>query len=459
MLSRKIFLIHFFVLLFIVAKCEFLNPGGSVKDRIAVRMIADAEEKGLLKPGMTIIEPTSGNTGLGLAMAASVKGYNCIIVMPWKMSDEKVNALKALGAKIIRTPTEAAFDSPEGLIAVAQRINKETPNSIILDQYRNAGNPVAHYDGTGAEILQQCDGKLDAVVIGAGTGGTISGVARYLKERLPEVKIVGVDPYGSVLAEPPHLNKTDVTFYEVEGIGYDFIPTVLDRSLVDEWVKINDKESLIMARRLIREEGLLCGGSSGSAMVGALKVAKTMSSHQRLVLILPDGVRNYMSKMVKDDLESSGSGFGPDDEDGEAPGSVPKNKQIEEPEVRVVEPDKAANPRTNTLDETDQDHGKPMLVDVPPSESEEPEDNRHGNGVIVQNTKHEERVTSFFAQPGILAAVIGGAVVGLLCAILVVMFIVYRMRKKDEGSYALDEPKRSPTSNSYSKNSNREFYA
>ncbi|XP_073994700.1 cystathionine beta-synthase isoform X1 [Rhodnius prolixus] len=284
-----------------LAKCEFLNPGGSVKDRIAVRMIEDAEEKGLLKPGMTIIEPTSGNTGLGLAMAASVKGYNCVIVMPWKMSDEKVNALKALGAEIVRTPTAAAFDSPEGLIAVAQKINKETPNSIVLDQYRNAGNPVAHYDGTGAEILQQCEGRLDTVVIGAGTGGTISGVARYLKERLPNVKIVGVDPYGSILAQPAHLNETDVTFYEVEGIGYDFIPTVLDRSMVDEWVKVNDKESLIMARRLIREEGLLCGGSSGSAMVGALKVAKTLNANQRLVLILPDGVRNYMSKMVKDE--------------------------------------------------------------------------------------------------------------------------------------------------------------
>lgn len=177
------------------------------------------------------------------------------------------------------------------------------------------------------------------------------------------------------------------------------------------------------------------------------------------IYIDDDDLEGSGNREVKDDLESSGSGFGPDDEDGEAPGSVPKPKPIEETEVRVVEPDNTANTRTNNLDETDQDHGKPMLVDVPPSESEEPEDNRHGNGVIVQNTKHEERVTSFFAQPGILAAVIGGAVVGLLCAILVVMFIVYRMRKKDEGSYALDEPKRSPTSNSYSKNSNREFYA
>ncbi|KAK9497156.1 hypothetical protein O3M35_004526 [Rhynocoris fuscipes] len=284
-----------------LAKCEFLNPGGSVKDRIAVRMIKEAEEKGILKPGMTIIEPTSGNTGLGLAMASAVKGYKCIIVMPWKMSEEKVNALKALGATIVRTPTEAAFDSPEGLIAVAQRLNKETPNSIILDQYRNAGNPLAHYDGTGAEIYEQCNGKLDAIIIGAGTGGTITGVARYLKEKIPSIKVVGVDPYGSILAQPESLNESSVTFYEVEGIGYDFIPTVLDRSVVDEWIKIGDKESLLMARRLIREEGLLCGGSSGSIMVAALKVAKNLGPNKRCVLILPDGVRNYMSKMVKDD--------------------------------------------------------------------------------------------------------------------------------------------------------------
>lgn len=186
-------------------------------------------------------------------------GYRCIIVMPEKMSNEKVDVLRALGAEIIRTPTAASFDSPEGLIAVSQRLNKEIPNSIILDQYRNAGNPLAHYDLTATEILEQCGGKVDMVVCGAGTGGTISGIGRKIKEMCPECVVVGADPEGSILAEPTALNDSDVTFYEVEGIGYDFIPTVLDRSVVDKWYKCNDKESLPMARRLIKEEGLLCG--------------------------------------------------------------------------------------------------------------------------------------------------------------------------------------------------------
>lgn len=291
----------------ILVKCEYLNPGGSVKDRIGYRMILEAEAKGILKPGATIIEPTSGNTGLGLAMACSVLGYKCVIVMPKKMSDEKVSALKALGAEIIRTPTEASFDSPEGLIAVSQKLQREIPNSIILNQYVNPGNPLAHYDGTAVEIMTQCEGKVDMIVIGAGTGGTASGIGRYFKEKMPNVKIVGADPYGSILAQPPELNKTDVTFYEVEGIGYDFIPTVLDRSVVDKWVKTSDKESLLMARRLIREEGLLCGASSGSNMTAALKAAKSLSKGQRCVVILPDSIRNYMSKMVKPEwMESRG---------------------------------------------------------------------------------------------------------------------------------------------------------
>ncbi|XP_075222028.1 cystathionine beta-synthase [Lycorma delicatula] len=284
-----------------LAKCEFLNPGGSVKDRIAVRMIEEAESAGLIKPGYTLIEPTSGNTGIGLAVAAAVKGYKCIIVMPWKMSNEKVNVLKALGAKIVRTPTEAAYNTPESLIAVAQKLQKETPNSIVLDQYRNAGNTLAHYDGTGAEIVAQCDGKLDMVVVGTGTGGTITGIGRYIKDYCPNVTVVGVDPYGSILAQPESINKSDVMFYEVEGVGYDFIPTVLDRGVVDKWIKTFDSESLTMARRLIREEGLLCGGSSGGIMVGALKAAAHLKPGQRCVVVLADNIRNYMSKFVTDE--------------------------------------------------------------------------------------------------------------------------------------------------------------
>uniref|UniRef100_A0A3B4GUQ6 Cystathionine beta-synthase n=1 Tax=Pundamilia nyererei TaxID=303518 RepID=A0A3B4GUQ6_9CICH len=241
----------------ILAKCEFFNAGGSVKDRIALRMVEDAERAGVLKPGDTIIEPTSGNTGIGLALIAAVKGYHCIIVMPEKMSMEKVHVLRALGAEIVRTPTAAAFDSPESHIRTAWRLKNEIPNSHILDQYRNASNPLAHYDTTAEEILEQCDGKLDMLVAGAGTGGTLTGVARKLKERCPNVKIVGVDPEGSVLVGSEE--KSEKFPFEVEGIGYDFIPTVLDRSIVDVWYKSTDTETFLMSRKLIREEGLLCG--------------------------------------------------------------------------------------------------------------------------------------------------------------------------------------------------------
>ncbi|XP_056145115.1 cystathionine beta-synthase b [Lampris incognitus] len=284
----------------LLAKCEYFNAGGSVKDRIALRMVEDAERDGILKPGDTIIEPTSGNTGIGLALAAAVKGYRCIIVMPEKMSMEKVDVLRALGAEIVRTPTAARFDSPESHVGVAWRLKNEIPDSHILDQYRNPSNPLAHYDTTAEEILEQCDGKLDMLVAGAGTGGTISGIARKLKEKCPNVKIVGVDPEGSILAEPAVLNITTKTQYEVEGIGYDFLPTVLDRSLIDEWYKSNDEESFDMSRRLIRDEGLLCGGSSGTAVAAAVKVAQGLKEGQRCVVIMPDSLRNYMSKFLSD---------------------------------------------------------------------------------------------------------------------------------------------------------------
>ncbi|XP_077524681.1 cystathionine beta-synthase isoform X2 [Amblyomma americanum] len=284
----------------LLAKCEFFNPGGSIKDRIGLRMVEEAERDGVLKPGSVIIEPTSGNTGIGLAMAAAIRGYRCIIVLPEKMSREKVDVLRALGAEIVRTPTSARYDSPESHISVAFSLCREIPNAVILDQYRNPGNPLAHYDTTAEEILEQCGGHVDMVVMGAGTGGTATGVARKLKERLPNVQIIGVDPHGSELALDAEPNDPSVTMYEVEGIGYDFVPTVLDRSLVDKWYKCNDKDSFLMARKLIRQEGLLCGGSSGSAMSVAVVAAKSLVAGQKCVVVLPDGVRNYMTKFLSD---------------------------------------------------------------------------------------------------------------------------------------------------------------
>ena len=277
-------------------KCEFLNPGGSVKDRIGVRMLVEAEKKGVIRPGDTVIEPTSGNTGIGLAMAAAARGYRCIVTMPEKMSQEKQATLEALGAEIVRTPTEAAWDAPDSHIEVARRLQREIPRSWIPDQYTNPDNPDAHYEDTAGEILQDFGTDLAMVVIGAGTGGTITGVARRLKEVIPQVQIIGVDPYGSILAGPGPIHS-----YHVEGIGYDFIPDVLDNSYVDRYLKTADKESFIMARRLIAEEGLLVGGSSGAAVWAALQVADTLGEGQNCLVFLPDSIRNYMTKFIRDD--------------------------------------------------------------------------------------------------------------------------------------------------------------
>lgn len=274
-------------------KCEFFNPGGSVKDRIAKAMIEAAEKEGKIKPGDTLIEPTSGNTGIGIALAGAVKGYKVIIVMPEKMSHEKQAVLEALGATIYRTPTEAAWDSPDSHLSLAKRLNQEIPNSHILDQYANPNNPNAHSTTTAEEIIADMGTDLDMVVMSVGTGGTITGVAKRLKEVSPTVKIVGVDPVGSILG-----GGTEVKPYLVEGIGYDFFPDVLNNELVDEYIKTNDKDSLLMARRLISEEGLLVGGSCGAAVWGALQAVKQLKKGQRCLVILPDSIRNYLTKFV-----------------------------------------------------------------------------------------------------------------------------------------------------------------
>ena len=288
----------------VYAKLEYFNAGGSVKDRIALRMIEQAEQSGRITPGDTLIEPTSGNTGIGLALIAAVKGYKTIITLPEKMSAEKVAVLRALNANIIRTPTEAAFDSPESHIGVARRLQKEIPDSHILDQYGNIDNPLAHEYGTAEEIWSQTNGKVTAIVAGAGTGGTITGVARGLRRHNPHIKVIAADPFGSVLALPASLNQSHANeSYKVEGIGYDFVPDVLDRRIVDHWYKTDDREAFDYARRLIAQEGLLVGGSSGSALAALAKGVKDqlITTDDVVVVILPDSIRSYLSKFVDDD--------------------------------------------------------------------------------------------------------------------------------------------------------------
>jgi len=280
----------------VYAKCEFFNPGGSVKDRIGFNMVKKAQEEKLIQPGDTLIEPTSGNTGIGIALAGAVLGYKVIIIMPEKMSQEKEVTLKALGAKIIRTPTEAPSHDPASHISVAKKMQKELPRAFILDQYSNPNNYRAHYENTAEEILKDLNNKVDMIVVGAGTGGTLTGLAKKIKPLIPHCQIIGVDPVGSILA-----GDEPVKSYEVEGIGYDFIPEVLHRSLVDEWVKTNDKESFQASKEVILKEGILCGGSCGSAIYAGLKKAKQLKKDQNCVIILPDGIRNYMSKFLNED--------------------------------------------------------------------------------------------------------------------------------------------------------------
>ncbi|KAL2181175.1 tryptophan synthase beta subunit-like PLP-dependent enzyme [Thermothelomyces heterothallicus CBS 202.75] len=314
----------------VYAKVELFNAGGSVKDRIALRMIEEAERSGRIKPGDTLIEPTSGNTGIGLALVGAIKGYKTIITLPEKMSAEKVSVLRALGATIIRTPTQAAWDSPESHIGVAKRLLKEIPNSHILDQYSNGNNPLAHEFGTAEEIWAQTGGKVTAVVAGAGTGGTITGIARGLRKHDKNVKVIAADPYGSILALPESLNEEKANVpYKVEGIGYDFVPDVLDRELVDKWYKTDDKESFHLARRLIAEEGLLVGGSSGSAMAAMLKAVKDFGFGKGdvIVVVLPDSIRSYLTKFADDDWLAA-NGLLPDDSekaDGKDEAAQPKS--------------------------------------------------------------------------------------------------------------------------------------
>src|SRR5437763_1755578 len=281
----------------LLAKLEYLNPGGSLKDRIGLPLIEAAEHDGKLKPGGTIVEPTSGNTGVGLAIGAAIKGYRCIFVMPDKMSQEKISLLRAYGAEVVICPTAVEHDSPESYYSVSDRLAEEIPGAYKPDQYSNMANPEAHYRRTGPEIWEQTDGELEAIVVSVGTGGTISGVGRYFKERKPEVLIVGADPEGSVYTAQ---EERDVHPYFVEGVGKDTWPKTMDPSVVNEWVRVSDRDSFLTARRLARDEGLLVGGSGGTTVWAALEVARRFGPEATILTMIPDSGRSYMSKFYDD---------------------------------------------------------------------------------------------------------------------------------------------------------------
>lgn len=286
----------------IFVKAEFLNPGGSVKDRIGIEIIEDAERSGRLKPHGTIVESTSGNTGMGLALAAAVKGYKTVFTMPDKMSQEKISNLRAFGAEVIVTPTAVPHESPESYTEVAKKRVRETPNAILADQYENPKNPEAHYKTTGPEIWEQTGGQIDHFICGIGTGGTISGTGKYLKEKNPNMKVIGVDIKGSVLQEYFYKKKYEPTFktYKVEGIGQDYIPKTLDFSVVDEVLLVDDQESFLAARKITREEGIFIGGSAGTALHAALEYCKKIDKDDIVVILLPDGGSRYVSKIFND---------------------------------------------------------------------------------------------------------------------------------------------------------------
>ena len=285
----------------LLAKVEYLNPGGSVKDRPALKMIEVAEEEGLLKPGGTIVEPTSGNTGAGLALAAAVKGYRCICVMPEKASKEKQDLLKALGAEVVITPSLPPED-PESYYGVAERLAREIPGGFKPGQYENPANPLAHYETTGPEVWEQTAGRITHFVAGMGTCGTITGTGRYLKNRNPEVQVVGADPEGSIFSDPENVHQ-----YSVEGVGEDFYPGNYDPEVVDQVIQVDDRESFLMTRQLMREEGLFVGGSCGMAVVAAVRAARELPESAIVVVLLPDTGRNYVSKVFDDEwiLENS----------------------------------------------------------------------------------------------------------------------------------------------------------
>jgi cystathionine beta-synthase len=292
----------------IYVKVEYMNPAGSMKDRVGLNIIRDAESKGMLGPGGTIIEATSGNTGAGLAMVAAIRGYKCIFVMPDKMSNEKVDALRAYGAKVVICPTAVEPSDPRSYYSVARRLVEETPGAFYANQYHNPANPEAHYISTAPEIWEQTNGEFDAFVSGMGTGGTLSGCGRYFKERKPEIQLIGVDPIGSLYYEYVKTGRLTKAFsYYVEGIGEDFLPSTMNLDLLDDVVQVDDRECFMMTRELVRREGLFCGGSCGAAVMGAIKYAQELDKPQKILVLLPDSAQKYLSKIFNDEwMKSNG---------------------------------------------------------------------------------------------------------------------------------------------------------
>lgn len=314
----------------VFCKLEYLNPGGSVKDRPAVRIIDDAEQDGRLKPGGTIVEATSGNTGMGLAMVSAVRGYKTIFVMPDKMSEEKIAALRAFGSKVVVCPTNVEPEDPRSYYSVARRLAEETPNAMLANQYHNPSNPAAHYASTGPEIWEQTGGEIDVFVTSMGTGGTITGTAKYLKEKKPSIRIVGVDPIGSVYYDFWRTGKMPTaSTYRVEGFGEDFIPSTIDLSVVDEVIRVTDKECFQWTRRVVREEGLYTGGSAGGTVCAAVKYAERTRKKENILCILPDSAVRYLSKIFNDNWMREGGFLEPDDVAGDTVGDLVNRQQRE----------------------------------------------------------------------------------------------------------------------------------
>jgi cystathionine beta-synthase len=328
----------------ILAKVEYLNPGGSVKDRIGLAMVDAAEEAGHLRPGGTIVEPTSGNTGAGLAMVAAQRGYKCVFVMPDKMSQEKIDLLRAFGAEVVVCPTAVEPDDPRSYYRTADRLAEEIPGAFQPNQYFNQANPAAHYASTGPEVWEQTDGKIDVFVAGIGTGGTITGTGRYLKERNPDVQIVGADPEGSLYS------GDEVRPYLVEGVGEDFWPETFDPKVVDRYVRVSDRDSFLTARRITREEGILVGGSCGTAAWAALEVAKDLPADATIVVLLPDSGRNYLSKIYSDEWMAA-NGFLDRAGTGAKLSSVVGSKGGDLPAIVHVHPDESVRAAIETLHE------------------------------------------------------------------------------------------------------------